>query len=52
MTKQFAVEQLLRQGGTIHFHKGPVPSARQKMHALADQFFAGAAFANDQAGPI
>ena len=52
MPEQFAVEQVLRQGGAIDYDERAFPAPRQEVRTLTDQFFAGAALADDQSRAI
>ena len=52
MSKQFALQDGLGQGRTIELDESLVPARGQVVDAGRNQLLAGAAFADDQYGPV
>src|SRR5260370_28067822 len=48
MAKHFGLEQVVRNRGTVHRHKGQIASQREGMNRLRDHFLAGPALTGDK----
>jgi len=52
MAKEFALEELARNGSTINWHELRFVPLRLLMEGAGDQFFAGPTLSNDENGCV
>src|SRR3954470_5528823 len=52
VSKKFALQQLVRDGGAIHFYEGPLPASGLRINHARDHLLAGAALAANEHGGI